>query len=205
MSKGPHEPDSDIANSNIPSRRRGTSGEVTELEGVILGIVWSRQPCSPYVVLSRFQRSPTWGWSSSTGAIYPAIRRLKARGLLDHRRDSTGRRKSELLSLSTEGAAVLRAWISNLTEEMGSAGIDPIRARVNYLAALEPGARSKFLDRAEEITRSRLELARASKGDPEAKQGWTLIATASAVVHQLEARLNWLRELRELFKSECGD
>jgi DNA-binding PadR family transcriptional regulator len=198
MGKEPHRRHSDIANRNIRRQRGDTSAEVTELEGVILGIVWSRQPCSPYVVLSRFQRSPTSGWSSSTGAIYPAIRRLKAKGLLDHRSGSTGKRKSELLSLSVHGSLALRGWISNLAEEMGSAGIDPIRARVNYLMALDGEARSAFLDRAEEVTRSRLELARASKGDPEAKQSWTLLATASAVVHQLEARLRWLRELREL-------
>ena len=168
---------------------------------MILGIVWSREPCSPYVVLSRFQRSPTWGWSSSTGAIYPAIRRLKERGLIDHRSDSTGNRRSELLSLSAVGAVALREWISRLSEEMGSAGLDPIRTRVNYLPALEPDARRAFLDRAEEVTRSRLELARVSRGDPEAKQSWTLIATASGVVHQLEARLKWLCELRHILST----
>ena len=125
--------------------------------------------------------------------------------MLDHCDEVAGKRKSELLLLSAKGASVLRAWIANLTEEMGSAGIDPIRARVNYLAALDTKARSRFLDRAEEVTRSRLDLARASKGDPDAKESWTLIATASAVVHQLEARLKWLRELRELFNSVCSD
>lgn len=171
---------------------------MTELEGVILGIVWSRQPCSPYVVLSRFQQSPTWGWSSSSGAIYPAIRRLKARGLLDRREGATGKRRSELLSLSGAGEEKLRTWIAQLTEEMGSAGIDPIRTRVNYLAALEPEARLEFLDRAEAITRSRLAFAKASRTDPDAKQGWTLRATTLGLVHQLEARLRWLVELRDI-------
>jgi DNA-binding PadR family transcriptional regulator len=204
MSEKPHARDSSIANRNIRARRGATKEQVTELEGVILGIVWSREPCSSYVVLSRFQRSPTWGWSSSTGAIYPAIRRLKARGLIDHRSDPTGKRRSEALSLSAQGAAVLRSWISNLTEEMGSAGIDPVRARVNYLAALEPDARASFLDRAEEVTRSRLELARASKADPEAKQNWTMEATMAGLAHQLEARLRWLKDLRELVKQQSG-
>jgi DNA-binding PadR family transcriptional regulator len=201
MAKSTHGDTPDIANRNIRPRKARASSDVTELEGVILGIVWSREPCSPYVVLSRFQRSPTWGWSSSTGAIYPAIRRLKERGLIDHRSDSTGNRRSELLSLSAAGAVALRGWISTLSEEMGSAGLDPIRTRVNYLPALEPEARTAFLDRAEEVTRSRLELARVSRGDPEAKQSWTLIATASGVVYQLEARLKWLRELRAILSA----
>jgi DNA-binding PadR family transcriptional regulator len=198
MAKGSHKEPHDIANRNISSEADRANMDVTELEGVILGIIWSRQPCSPYVVLSRFQRSPTWGWSSSTGAIYPAIRRLKTRGLVDHRSDLNGKRRSEALSLSATGAAVLRRWISNLSEGMGSAGIDPIRTRVNYLASLDFDAQIEFLDRAEEVTRSRLELARKSKGDPEAQHNWTLQATARGAVHQLEARLKWLRELREL-------
>jgi DNA-binding PadR family transcriptional regulator len=202
MDKEPHERDSDIANRNITLRRSDASGEVTELEGVILGIVWSREPCSSYVVLSRFQRSPTWGWSSSTGAIYPAIRRLKAKGLLDHRSDSTGKRKSQLLSLSAQGAATLRAWISNLSDEMGSGGIDPIRTRVNYLMALEPDARSMFLDRAEKVTKLRLELARATNPDPYAKQNWTIEATMAGLAHQLEARLRWLKDLRQIVERQ---
>jgi DNA-binding PadR family transcriptional regulator len=201
MGKDAHDEASDIANSNIrkPSARTSI---VTELEGVILGIVWGRQPCSPYVVLSRFQQSPTWGWSSSTGAIYPAIRRLKARGLLNHRAESTGKRRSEALSLSAKGTAALQEWIANLNEEMGSGGLDPIRTRVNYLAALAPEARLAFLDRAEEVTRSRLQLARESQADPHAKDNWTLQATRSGLAHQLEARLRWLGELRDLVERE---
>lgn len=175
---------------------------MTELEGVILGIVSSRQPCSPYVVLTRFQRSPSWRWSASTGAIYPAIRRLKARGLLSHRSESAGKRKSELLSLSPQGRAVLRAWISNLTEEMGSAGADPICMRVTYLASLEPGARIQFIDRAEEVTRFRLDLAREYRGDPEAKQGWTFEASSLGLIALLEARIRWLKELRKIVERQ---
>lgn len=165
---------------------------------MILGIVWSRQPCSPYVVLSRFRRSPSWRWSSSTGAIYPAIRRLKSRGLLDHRGANTGNRKSELLSLSSSGDAMLREWISNLTEEMGSAGADPICMRVAYLASLKPQARIQFIDRAEEVTQSRLELAREYRGDAEARQSWTFQASTLGLISLLEARLRWLQALRKI-------
>lgn len=177
---------------------------MTELEGVILGIIWSRQPCSPYVVLSRFKQSPTWGWSSSTGAIYPAIRRLKQRQLLAARAEAKGKRRSELLSLTPSGQAELQKWISEVAEEMGSAGIDPIRTRVNYLAVLDPPARIAFLDRAEEVTRSRLARAHASSADPEARESWTLAATSIGVVHQLEARLLWLHDLRQLVADRRG-
>lgn len=187
---------SDIANHNISAR--ADHAKLTELEGVILGIVWSREPCSPYVVLSRFQKSPTWGWSSSTGAIYPAVRRLIARELITQRNEATGMRKSKLLSLSGDGLAALRDWIAYMGEEMGSAGIDPIRTRVNYLAALSSNERVEFLKRAEDITQSRLKLARETKTDPDAQQNWTLEATTIGLIYQLEARLRWLRAVRKL-------
>ncbi len=198
MAKKPHDKTPDIANRNISPSNSAASGPVTELEGVILGIVWSRQPCSPYVVLSRFRASPTWGWSSSTGAIYPAIRRLKARGLLDHRPDLASNRKAELLSLSEKGLSALRTWIASVTEEMGSPGIDPIRTKINYLAALAPTERDTFLDRAEQVTRLRLDLVRKAPIDLAAVDNWTLKATHLGVESQLEARLNWLRLVRQL-------
>lgn len=190
---GPH-----VANRNIPASQANGSPAVTELEGVILGIVWSRQPCSPYVVLSRFRMSPTWGWSSSTGAIYPAIRRLKERALLDHRPDPASARKAELLSLSDQGLEALRSWITSLSEEMGSPGIDAIRTRINYLAALPPADRDAFLDRAEEVTRSRLGVVRRTRVDPDAVGNWTLKATNLGLEFQLEARLKWLTQVRRL-------
>jgi DNA-binding PadR family transcriptional regulator len=171
--------------------------ELTELEGVILGIVASRQPCSPYVVRSRFERSPTWGWSSSKGAIYPAVRRLVSRGLISTTPLLTGRRKSELLALTDIGRQSLRAWVLDLEPGVGGAPIDPIRTRVNYLAALEPAERVRFLDCAVEEARRALKVALASEPDPEASDRWALEATWLGVRSQVKAKLNWLEELRD--------
>jgi len=198
MNKGSHPRTSDIANRNIRVPLLETSVGVTELEGVILGIVASRQPCSTYAVLSRFRNSPSSRWSSSTGAIYPAIRRLKDRGFLSASEESRGNRRSQHLSLSDKGRSILHDWVTNLTEEMGSAAPDPICMRVTYLAALTPTEQLQFIDRAEEITRGRLELAHAYRGDPEAKGSWTFQASARGAIKALEARLEWLGELRAL-------
>lgn len=191
-----HQTPSGIANSNI--RDRASSASVTELEGVILGIVRSRQPCSPYVVLKRFQQSPTWGWSSSTGAIYPAIRRLNDRGLLASEAESSGAsaRKSELLSLTAKGRSVLEDWIMQLTPQMGSASIDPIRTRVNYLGFVRPEARALFIDRATSVTRSHIKLIERTPHDPNAAENWTLAATTLGLLYELRGRLKWLDHLR---------
>ncbi|QIL03038.1 PadR family transcriptional regulator [Sphingomonas sinipercae] len=198
MSDHIENPSVDIANRNM--RETAAAASLTELEGVILGIVWSRQPCSAYVVVKRFQRSTTWGWSSSTGAIYPAIRRLITRGLLDGEPEARTGRKAIELSLTAEGLHSLRDWIDGLADEMASAGIDPIRSRANYLAALEPDAREAFICRAERITRARLRVVEQNPPDLNARDNWTLEAANVGVALALKARLQWLKELRRLMR-----
>ena len=204
MAKRSHDGPPDIANRNVHEAEPGRNPSLTELEGVVLGIVWSRQPCSPYVVLRRFRASPTWGWSSSTGAIYPAINRLRARGFLDHHPDLRSSRKAGLLSLSDSGLSALRDWISGVTEEMGSPGIDPIRTKLNYLAALAPVDREAFLDRAEQVTRSRIDLVRSSSIDESATGNWTLKAAYIGVEMQLDARLRWIARVREIARQQSS-
>ncbi|HEX8214798.1 MAG TPA: hypothetical protein VF582_04925 [Allosphingosinicella sp.] len=171
---------------------------VTELEGVILGIVSSRQPCSAYVVHQRFDASPTWGWSRSKGAIYPAVGRLISRGCLAAQRSSEGRRQRDLLSLTARGGADLVEWIEGIGSEMGSAPVDPIRTRVNYLGNLNPEQRERFLDRAEAAAHEALMKATLAIPDPDAKDVWTLHATALGILMQTKAKIDWLQAVRQL-------
>jgi hypothetical protein len=130
---------------------------------------------------------------------------LKVRGFLNHHPDLRSSRKAGLISLSHSGLAGLRSWISGVTEEMGSPGIDPIRTKLNYLAALPPGDRKAFLDRAEQVTRARLELVRNSSTDESAAASWTLEAALLGVEMQLEARLQWLARVRQLAQLEFAN
>lgn len=170
----------------------------TELEGVILGIIASRQPCSAYVVRQRFEKSPTWGWSKSKGAIYPAVARLVARGYIAAEQVTENGRSKELLSLTDLGRVALAAWIDDFGDGMGGAPVDPIRTRVNYLAFLPPAQRHAFLDRAERAARDALIQATLSVPDTHAKERWTLHATALGVQMQIKAKISWLRAVRKL-------
>ncbi len=174
---------------------------LTELEGVILGIVSSRQPCSAYVVRQRFEASPTWGWSKSKGAIYPAVSRLVLRGSLTTERVRDGGRYKELLSLTREGRQELIDWIGSISSSMGGAPVDPIRTRVNYLGNLRPEDRDRFLADAETVARDALAKATLTLPDSEAVDAWTLHATALGVLMQIKAKIDWLRAVRELASS----
>ena len=171
---------------------------VTELEGVILGIVESRGTCSAYAVRKRFEASPTWGWSASKGAIYPAVRRLLSRGYLRSDVERQGRQEVELLSITAAGLEELSAWLLNVSTQMGAAPVDPVRTRVNYLGALGLNDRREFLDQAERIARDALERARNAAADPDAKHSWALEASLVGVRMQMETKVRWLKHVRKI-------
>lgn len=171
---------------------------MTELEGAVLGVVWSRGPLTGYAVRQRFQRSPTVGWSASEGAIYPAIERLIGYGFIRSVEEMTGRRSGRALTVTAEGEEALRFWISSLADSMGGAPVDPIRTRVNYLGALPPVERRAFLDSAERNARAALAAIRGHDIDPKHKDPWALKASLLGAAMDVEARLKWIDEVRRL-------
>lgn len=118
---------------------------LTELDNCILAVIWRGGPMSAYGVRSHFSGSATTTWSSSTGTVYPAIRRLRAAGLLKAEAPA-GPRKSELLSLTPAGRDALDDWLTKLPPELGTATADPIRTRVHFLTAIHPSARKQAFD-----------------------------------------------------------
>ena len=129
---------------------------LTELDNCILGVIWREGPMSAYGVRGHFARSTTVAWSSSTGTVYPAIRRLVTAGLLAAGR-RTGPRKTQMLALTDAGMAALREWLTHVTAELGSSTPDPIRTRVHFLAALSPRRRAEVLAAYRAVTDAAIE------------------------------------------------
>lgn len=168
---------------------------MTELEGVILGIIWSRGPCSGYVVHKRFANSPTSGWSSSTGSIYPALARLEAQGLIAATAPNDGQR-GRLLSLTPPGEDALRTWVLAFGDDAGGAVVDPLRARGIYVGILDAEGRREFMDHAERRARAALVSAEAAQLDPKGRDNWGHQAALMGVRFEIEARLKWVEALR---------
>ena len=83
----------------------------TILERALLGLV-SLTPQSGYDVKRIFESSAMGQFSSSPGAIYPALRRLESQGLLTSESEHPGRvRARRVFSLTGEGETTLRAWL----------------------------------------------------------------------------------------------
>lgn len=92
---------------------------LTTLEYGLLGLV-GMVPMSGYDVHKVFETTPLAHFSSSPGAIYPALRRLERRGLLEARLDQTTEaRPRRVYSLSEAGDAALLAWLREPVTQEG--------------------------------------------------------------------------------------
>lgn len=83
----------------------------TPLEYAILGLA-AGGPQTGYEICRLFEETPIGVYSSSPGSIYPAIRRLRAAGLIadaPHPDNPQGSKK--VLRITGEGVATLRAWL----------------------------------------------------------------------------------------------
>jgi DNA-binding PadR family transcriptional regulator len=85
---------------------------LTLLELALLGLT-HRSPQSGYDLRKTFASTAMGHYSSSPGAIYPALKRLQARGLLSSSVDSTTRlRPKRLFRPTANGLAILKAWVN---------------------------------------------------------------------------------------------
>lgn len=170
---------------------------MTELDHCVLGVVWREGPLTAYAVRGRFAVSVNTAWSSSTGSIYPAIRRLTSSGLVRGGSPSDGR-KTQLLSVTPKGLATLHGWLQSVTPGLTGLVADPVRTRVQFLAALSREAVLGFLDAAEEDCRSAMKQLEAREREyaksRTREEHWGMIGA----VYELRGRWQWLKHLRRL-------
>ncbi|HUU38720.1 MAG TPA: PadR family transcriptional regulator [Candidatus Desulfaltia sp.] len=85
--------------------------KLTTLEYGLLGLV-GMSPLTGYDVHKVFSTTPFGHFSSSPGAIYPALRRLAHIGLLEARLDTAKEaRPRRIYSLTDSGEEALEAWL----------------------------------------------------------------------------------------------
>jgi DNA-binding PadR family transcriptional regulator len=165
---------------------------LTELDNCVLGVVWRQGPMSAYGVRSHFAQSNTVAWSSSTGTIYPSIRRLILAGLLDAS-ERSGPRKTQLLAVTRAGMGALREWLTDVRPELGSATADPLRTRLHFLAALGTKERARAFQQYRAATKAKVEelesLVAQRGGTGLERSEW--LGNLGALM-EVKARLAWL-------------
>ena len=170
---------------------------VTELEHCVLGVVWQAGPLTAYEIAKPFAQSPSTYWSGSAGAIYPLVKRLEDKGLLRGEIEQWNSRQKRTFTITDEGLKVLREWLSPpFTPDVGAVSFDPIRTRVSFLGALPPRQREKFIDDAERVIHEQLEQIREMQARESAAGNVFEALAGRGGIHELEARLKWLVEVR---------
>ena len=118
--------------------------QLTEIEGAILSEIEHRGNATAFKVRRAFQLSPSIEWSGSAGSVYPAVKRLIARGFILANATGDGR-STKTLSLSGVGKAALHAR-AIASDRATSVGIDPFRLRAGIWMTFEPDERRRVME-----------------------------------------------------------
>ncbi|WP_088309198.1 PadR family transcriptional regulator [Novosphingobium sp. B 225] len=165
------------------------ANRLTDLEGAALAEIAKRGAATSYAVAQAFAGSPSEFWSGSAGAVYPMIKRMAARGLLNSETALTGKRPSQTYCLTEQGVTALHGWLLDC-ERAAGLGFDPLRTRLVHLHLVPVAQREQFL------AGVRSQFAQRTAKDAFESQ------PLSRKVHQtwLRARAQWLGMLDQLIE-----
>ena len=134
------------------------SQNLTDNEATLLALLVRAGPMTAYQVAKVYEDSPVSNFSTSKGKIYPLIRRLRERGMVDARRVSGDARGTELLQSTSDGRRAVRDWVKE-TRPSHLLLEDPLRTKVQSFDLLSRDERiewvlemkAQLLDRMEQI------------------------------------------------------
>lgn len=173
---------------------------MTELDHTVLALIARDGPISAYGVRKDFAGSLTPTWSSSTGSIYPSIRRLSDGGFIRSAAPKGARGKQEL-RITAAGRVALSKWLSRVTPDIAAATPDPIRTRAHFLQLLDEAGRRKFLGDAKASTDNAISVAQRIYDERVANGASKLECLPGlGVIYELQARSDWL----DLLARESG-
>jgi DNA-binding PadR family transcriptional regulator len=120
----------------------------TTLEFAILGLL-SFAPHSGYDLMHIFETTAIGNYSSSPGAIYPALGRLEKRGLIEGAvDDSQALRPKKVFRPTEEGAKTLRGWLrADITQNDVQRRLDELLLKFAFHSLLDAAATRDFLRR----------------------------------------------------------
>lgn len=138
---------------------------LTDHEGTFLSLVLRIQPTTAYQVTKVYEDSPVSNFNTSKGKIYPLIRRLEERGLLEKREVPGDRRGTEELFCTEAGKAAVRVWVLQIRDSHVLLD-DPLRTKVQSFSLLTRDeqvawimeAKQRLLDKLAELDSYRKEV-----------------------------------------------
>lgn len=101
-----------------------------------MALIHRAQPITAYEIAKVYDASPVSNFNTSKGKIYPAVKRLKALGLLSAEVVSGDLRGTERLSCTPAGDQALRHWLFDLRANHLLLE-DPLRTKVQSFDLLD--------------------------------------------------------------------
>lgn len=183
--------------------RRSASSALSLLEGALLGLLHD-EGRSGYALRKVFQDTPMLHFSDSPGSIYPALKRLDARGLIRGAVEGAATlRPRQVFSLTKAGDATLRAWLSApVTRDTVMRDFEGAMLRFAFIdSVLGPAETTRFLDAlARELAAHVTMLERFHR-----QQGRLLPVTAALAlengVDSYRTHLAWARRAARTFRA----
>lgn len=158
---------------------------------MLLALIIREQPVRPYQLYKMFEESPVTSINSSKGQLYPAIRRLKEKGLVSSHLVAGDGRKAEELSATDEGVHAAAAWVI----EIGDNHInleDPLRTRVLSFDLLAKDERIAWISKAKSLVKARREVVEEfNRNVTLPYQRFAFMST----IEMLRIKMEWLDEL----------
>ena len=173
------------------SQKPGAPVTLTEHEGMLLALIIREQPVRAYQLYKIFESSPVTSINSSKGQLYPAIRRLKAKGLVVAEQVSGDGRNVEELSPTEEGVQAAAAWVIDISGDHISLD-DPLRTRMLSFDLLTKEQRIAWISNAKALVKARREIV--EKFDRSVTVPYQRFAFMSTM-ETLRVKMEWLDEL----------
>ncbi len=167
---------------------------LTDLEYIMLGIL-SFGPTTGYEIRRVVEQSPVIGFSSSAGAIYPAIKRLEQGGYLKSQLEIQELRPNKkVLSITEEGRTALKQWLkSPLSEKDYEKVHDPLMAKVLFFHNLTIEESRQYLESQVQMVEEYIQELEHTSGNFKGMGFYQSLCMESGIVH-MRTQLNWLRD-----------
>ena len=167
------------------------STALTELEAHVLAQIAVNQPVSAYDVMKALARSPVSSLSGSTGAIYPIVKRLRDRGLIETTPIKGSPRRAEALSCTPTGRTIAARWVGSVSDN-DLLPHDPLRSKILFFSLLGKQEQMRFL-----LEASRALDAKLDEIEEYAQQheGLNLGLASDGAVASVKARRRWLQDV----------
>lgn len=175
----------------------------SSFEYAILGLL-QEQPLSGYDLRKIFASTPMTYFSNSPGAIYPALVRLKKRGLITSRVEGkSSLRRRRVFKLAPGGLNELKSWLRTpATREDVIWGMDIAALKFSFMSrTLESDEIVRYLENFETELASYITVLRDYLGSQSERLSSSSRLALESGIAGYRSQLRWARRAIRLFKS----